>query len=579
MKHKILIILFFIIPFAGIAQLNVNITTNKVPIYAQDGDTISVCRDTLIIFKATADNAGVPVADANWFWSFDDGTQENGIDLDSVAHVFSVGGGYRVNLTVLESGNTGFAVLPVQIDFPVDFLRTNTDIPEEQNGICKGSTVALYGSAVPVIWKDTFINSVIESSPRIVNENTIYESTLSFNEFTPGSVFTDGDIDSLGISLEHSDMGNLQISLTCPDGNSVILKDFDATNNAYLGEPIDDEESSLPGIAYDYFWATAALAGPINSATLNPIPSAAYEPYQAFSNLNGCSLNGDWKIEVIDNAEEDNGFIFSWTIIFNENIIPDTWDFVDTLRQTYTYPDGSMAGTFWNGTNIGGTGIIFSNDTIIGISSAIPPNYGNNSYTYYTVSNWGCPKDTSIFVKVEEVTFTATPPAPQANSDVVFESTTSWAQTYLWTFGDNSDAEAEAAVTHLYEEQGTYNVILIAYDGNGCFDTDTLELEVSIEPSSLAEVPNVFTPNDDGMNDFIKFEVKGMDKFIFTIFNRWGEKVYQTSDQEEITEIGWDGRSSFTNFRLSPGTYYYVVKGTGKDKSEYEEKGTIHLFR
>lgn len=562
------------------AQLNVSISTNRVPLYPEDGDTLSVCRDSLIIFEAEADLGGIPVVDANWFWDFDDGTGLSGINMDSVVHVFSTGGGYRVSLYVLDqSSNKGYALQPVQIDIPANFSGTRADIPENQTGICKGSIVFFEGKAAPEIWRDTFIFTVNEDVPILINDTKVYERSLKFNEFAPGSVFNSGDIDSIGVCLEHSDMGNLEISLVCPEGNRVVLKNFSATNHSYLGEPVDDELLSTQGVPSDYYWTEMSGSGTINDNTASTIPEGTYTSDESLSNFNGCSLNGNWTIEVIDNQPEDNGFVFSWTIVFNEIIVPDTWTFKDTLQEIYTYPDGSMYGTFWNGANISGTGISTQGETILGLSSGIPKNYGNNSYTYYTVNNWGCPKDTSVFVKVEPVTFEADPPAGEAKLNVAFKNTTSWGNTYVWSFGDESELETSAEISHEYQEKGTYDAILKVTDILGCSDVDTLKIQVDIEPSELAEIPNVFTPNDDGLNDFLKFKVSGMDEFIFVVYNRWGEKVFETQDQEYLTETGWDGKSNLTNFRLSPGTYYYVTKAKGKDLKEYEEKGTIHIMR
>lgn len=577
---KIFILLIFIFPQAVNAQLNVSISTNRIPLYPEDGDTLSVCRDSLIIFQAEADLGGVPVAGANWFWDFDDGTGLSGIDTDSVVHVFSAGGGYRVSLYVLdEFSNKGFAVQAVKIDMPPDFSGTRADIPENQIGICKGSTVLFEGKATPELWRDTFIYIVNESVPVLVDDTKIYEKSLNFNEFSPASVFNFGDIDSIGLSLEHSDMGNLQIALICPEGNSVILKNFSATNHSYLGEPIDDESLTTTGIAYDYYWAEVLGLGPINDNTTSTIPSGTYASDESFANLNGCSLNGNWLLQVSDTGSEDNGFVFSWTIVFNENIVPLTWTFKDTLREIYTYPDGSMYGTFWNGANISGTGISTQGESILGLSSGVPKNYGNNSYTYYTVNNWGCPKDTSVYVKIEPVSFEADPPTGNAKLNVSFKNTTSWGAFFVWSFGDESDLETIEEVSHEYQEKGNYDAILKVSDLFGCFDIDTLNIKVDVEPSELAEIPNVFTPNDDGINDFLKFKVSGMDEFFFVVYNRWGEKVFETQDQEYLTETGWDGKGNLMTFRLSPGTYFYVTKAKGKDLKEYEEKGTIHIMR
>ena len=198
------------------------------------------------------------------------------------------------------------------------------------------------------------------------------------------------------------------------------------------------------------------------------------------------------------------------------------------------------------------------------------------------------------------------PEGGEAKLDVKFENTTSWASEKEWDFGDKSPAELiieEDTVSHKYLEKGTYSAILTVTDDKGCFDTDTILIEVLVEPSKLENVPNVFTPNGDGINDFFKFSeenLKGMKEFHMTIYNRWGQKVYETYNTE-AEEISWDGKNKL-GFTVSPGVYYYVITAEGKDDKIYKgdrgskkdkqqtttpdentistgAKGIIHVFR
>jgi gliding motility-associated-like protein len=74
---------------------------------------------------------------------------------------------------------------------------------------------------------------------------------------------------------------------------------------------------------------------------------------------------------------------------------------------------------------------------------------------------------------------------------------------------------------------------------------------------SLYNLPNVFTPNDDGYNDFFRpFPYTSVDKINIKIFNRWGDMVYETEDPD----INWDGRNMNNNTLCSQGTYFYVCE-------------------
>jgi hypothetical protein len=70
-----------------------------------------------------------------------------------------------------------------------------------------------------------------------------------------------------------------------------------------------------------------------------------------------------------------------------------------------------------------------------------------------------------------------------------------------------------------------------------------------------------------------------MAEFQITIYNRYGQKVFESSNYEQLVTIGWDGKTKPLGLKVSPGIYYYVIKAKGKDGILYKEKGSIHIFR
>ena len=93
----------------------------------------------------------------------------------------------------------------------------------------------------------------------------------------------------------------------------------------------------------------------------------------------------------------------------------------------------------------------------------------------------------------------------------------------------------------------------------GCQLTDSISLNSDIQSSIL--IPNAFSPNNDGINDFWYVTVTEDETTIIesiTIYNRWGNRVY-FSDQVIINnpQEGWDG--TFKNEKLNPGVYVYHV--------------------
>ncbi len=162
---------------------------------------------------------------------------------------------------------------------------------------------------------------------------------------------------------------------------------------------------------------------------------------------------------------------------------------------------------------------------------------------------------------------------------VKFENKTSWAKQFEWDFGDNSEISTEAAPEHVYTKHGKYKALFKAKTEDGCSDTVSITVIVTIPKSSIDEIPNAFTPNDDGKNDVFKLQkgtaIKELSGYIYS---RWGKKVTEWHSVEDASEKGWDGLTK-EGGKASPGVYYYVIKAVGFDGKVYEKKGSFHLFR
>jgi gliding motility-associated-like protein len=127
-------------------------------------------------------------------------------------------------------------------------------------------------------------------------------------------------------------------------------------------------------------------------------------------------------------------------------------------------------------------------------------------------------------------------------------------------------------------ENGMITVVLMVNSPQGCTDSAHYHYNFQqpvIDSSAMVFVPNVFTPNGDGINGVFKpvFTAE-INAYQLTIFNRWGEQVFQSN---EVTE-GWDG--TFKGQECTDGTYTWVLQyGDTTNAFKQQLNGSVSLFR
>lgn len=121
-----------------------------------------------------------------------------------------------------------------------------------------------------------------------------------------------------------------------------------------------------------------------------------------------------------------------------------------------------------------------------------------------------------------------------------------------WVFGDNTNGEGESTEHH-YSAAGTFNAYLIVEDANKCRDTATTQ---AIDVDVVCAVPNIFTPNGDGINDQFIIDAGGEPNVLtLEIFNRWGNRMCKLTGSNLLV---WDGYAPEGTL-VAPGTYYYTI--------------------
>ena len=162
---------------------------------------------------------------------------------------------------------------------------------------------------------------------------------------------------------------------------------------------------------------------------------------------------------------------------------------------------------------------------------------------------------------------------------------------YVWRFGDGDsvlyDAEklAPDTVKHTYytpKKQG-YQVTVKVTSLWGCTYTTIPEIITVDDP--WLDVANVFTPNNDGQNDFFKPNTVSLRGFEIWIYTRAGKQVYHYRGDDLRSWDGWDGRIEKSGNEAAEGVYFYTIRALGWDNPPTRNpqagpySGTFHLYR
>lgn len=144
-------------------------------------------------------------------------------------------------------------------------------------------------------------------------------------------------------------------------------------------------------------------------------------------------------------------------------------------------------------------------------------------------------------------------------------------QEFSWSFGDGETSSADQPA-HEFQFSGKYNVTADIIDVNGCLYTFNKVIEVIKLVNVFA--PTAFSPNGDGINDEFFIASSLVRQFEVTIFNRWGEAIYESEDPD----FKWDGSLS-TGGTAPEGVYVYKVRIQDIEGDILNEKGTLTLVR
>jgi len=241
---------------------------------------------------------------------------------------------------------------------------------------------------------------------------------------------------------------------------------------------------------------------------------------------------------------------------------PDTAICAGTSITISALAEGGEEGFFYTWPNLGGSGT----------DQYISP-YQSNSYPVTATDICGESISGSIFVDVQYLFSNFTVSSTDVDNQYQFFASPSPSCPgceYLWDFGDGSFSD-EPNPIHTFDGLSDYTVSLQVTNDIGCTNTAFTLINGPV----ILYIPNAFTPNNDGINDVFRVEGNGIARYEIVIFNRWGEKVFESNDIEEV----WDGSHNGGSHYVQNEIYQYVIKVKGFDTDAFERSGHISVMR
>ena len=182
-----------------------------------------------------------------------------------------------------------------------------------------------------------------------------------------------------------------------------------------------------------------------------------------------------------------------------------------------------------------------------------------------------------------EVVLQAYPqPTTLTNPKITFIDASSNHVNGYWDFGDGTvEFTNFDELIHIYQDTGSYQVMLQIESDSGC--VSTAYQTIVIDPDFLVYIPDGFTPNNDLKNDYYQPIVSGVLSYEFSIYNRYGQRIFRTNDYSNIycndgCSAAWDGLMNNGDY-AAVGNYTYHMIVFDLNGKERTFQGNISLMR
>lgn len=452
-------------------------------------------------------------------------------------------GNVDVSLTVTsDEGCTATvdAEIPVyatpEADFSVEDVCENAPLVLEQNSSTEGEPIALY----TWLLNGEFLSNEPQPEPFTVDDWGNY--TLELTVESP-----EGCSDTQSITAIVSPLPEIELfaeaicagesatvfgNIVIPGGGDASYLWSDGLGNSGISAENLTAQYDEPG---DYTIVLNASSGPGCAAeaeivlSVNPLPEVAFST----ENTEFCAFGST---TLTDNSSIAWGEVVAWEWLVNGEPFAIGEEAVFTATEPGDYSIGL---------------VVFSED---GCSSM--------AEEAASVEVW--PNPVADFFIPEGLPNSG---APYIIVNDRSEDAVSW----LYTMSDG-EVYTEPEFTHTFTNPGVFEITQYVTNAFGC--SDSLSLAIEFEPNLLVYVPNAFTPDDDGLNEAFRPILSGatVNHYRFTIVNRWGEVVFESTDPSEA----WPGNMRGGDHYVQTGAYVWLLE-VGTEENRIREQFTGHV--
>jgi gliding motility-associated-like protein len=481
----------------------------------------NVCLNTAASFTDASTSSVGNIT--NWQWNFGDGNTAN---TQSATNNYAASGTYDVELTVTANGCSNIATQAITIfDLPIAQGFADSVCAGEPSIFTDASTVQ---NGAITQWQWSFGDGNLSA-----NQNPTHTYTTAGNYTATLTVTSDNECEAtVDISVEVY---------------AQPVADFNVTS-VCLGLPAQFNDATVGGNIVDWSWSfgdgnTATAQNATN--TYNAVGN--YDVSLTVTTNSGCTNTIQKQLSVFENPE----FGFTATAAC----------FGESNGNAIATPTNGFAPYNYSWDN--------------GQSSATANSLSAGDYAVTITDANGCTTSGTATVTqpAQPLVINATPDSFEIG----------FGDTVLFNITNNYYPEIQYAITPNYNisctncnsvsvfPNQTTTYVISAADTNGC--SAEADVTVTVSEKYILYIPNAFSPNADGVNDDIRVFARGVKTFYWIIFNRWGEKVFESNDINEP----WDG--TYKGKLLNPDVYVYKVQLSYLTGKTAEQKVSISILK